>query len=190
MLFFLVYPRKKSDKKLMVTEDFDIGREAVSKFPMSSFEFKRSRSADSSPIHAVTADLSWPIFIPTEHPRDEDWRRRVTRPTSSSKLSCCAGEVPFDFAPSLSVVSDLGFVTPGVTTQQLQDSPRQRIDLKPIQLQRQRTSVSAPHERLVHILKHGVGKATGRVVQAHECPNLARAEGESTGVDGGKFLAN
>jgi hypothetical protein len=173
----------------MVTEDFGTGREAVSKFPVSSFEFKGSSSADSLPIQIVTADLSWPILIPTEHPRDEDWRRG-TRPTSSSKLSCCAGEAHFDFAPSFSAVCDLGFVTPGVTTQQLQDSPSQRFDLKPIQLQRQRTSVSAPHERLVHILKHGVGKATGRVVQAHECPNLARAEGESTGVDGGKFLAN
>ncbi len=189
MLFILVYPRKKSDKKLMVTEDFGTGREAVSMFPVSSFEFKGSSSPDSLPIQTSTADLSWPILIPTEHPRDEDCRRRVTRPTSSSKLSCCAGEAPFDFAPSLSAVSDLGFVRRGVTTQPLQDSPSQRIDLKPIQLQRQRTSVSALHERLVHILKHGVGKATGRVVQAHEGPNLARAEGESTGVDGGKFLA-
>lgn len=100
------------------------------------------------------------------------------------------GKAPFDFARSLSAISDLGFVTAGVTPQHLQDSPSQKIDLKPIQLQRQRTSVSAPHEQLVYILKHGVGKATGRVVQAHECPNLARAEGESTGVDGGKFLAN
>lgn len=119
--FFSSIRERKSDKKLMVTEDFDTGREAVSKFPVSSFEVKRSRSPDSSPIHALTSDLSWPILIPTEHPRDGDWSRRVTRPTSASKLSCCAGEAPFDFAPSLSAVSDLVFVTPGVTTQQLQD---------------------------------------------------------------------
>ena len=41
----------------------------------------------------------------------------------------------------------------------------------------------------VYILKHGVGEAAGRVVQAYECPNLAGAEGERAGVDDGELLA-